>query len=175
MLSAYALSMSTVASQIRAILRTEKPIPSAAAIGRRLDCSRQLVQQVAKELGIRFPRFRAGPRPTLPFVARVSERVPGVRITSPNAGAAGELLVCADLMYRGWHVYRCVSPQAPCDIMAWKGETLLRIECRSGSRREGTGALVYAQPNDRIYDVLAISDLERRVEYRGPLAEVLNG
>jgi hypothetical protein len=163
--------VTTTTTQIRAILSTEQPIPTAAEIVRRLGCSRQLVYQTAEAAGIKLPRGKR-PRQRPDFITRVGERFPGVRLSSHSAGSAGELLVCADLMYRGWHVYRSMSPHAPADLIAWKGEDLLRIECRSGSR-SSTGRLVYGQPNDRLYDVLAVVDLEKRVEYRGPSAALL--
>jgi len=46
-----------------------------------------------------------------------------------TAGALAELLVCADLMKRGFHVFRAVGPHGPCDVVAFRrGEACLKIE-----------------------------------------------
>jgi hypothetical protein len=105
------------------------------------------------------------------FREYATERVPGVRLSSQTCGAAAELLVTADLMFRGWVVYRAVSPNAPWDLMACKGDKTLRIEVRSGTR-SGTGRLAYSAPA-RPFDVLAIVDVQKMIEYRGPRAAAL--
>lgn len=43
-----------------------------------------------------------------------------------------ELFVATDLMRRGYSVFRCVSPNSPCDLAILMGERLLRIEVRTG-------------------------------------------
>lgn len=161
--------MSTLDTQIRAILTTEQPMPGAADVAERLSCSRAMIYMVAKAAGIKWPSRRRSPGTA--FVNTVKERYLGVKLTAQSAGAAGELIVCADLMYRGWHVYRCVSAHAPADLIIWRAETFLRVECRSGRRLYGK--LTYAQPNDRIFDVLAIIDTDRSIEYRGPRADLV--
>lgn len=169
--SAYSSCMPTTQSQIRAILTTEAPPPTAAEIARRLECSRWDVYKAAKKAGINLSR---GPRPSGVARAWPAERFHGVRLTSQTAGAAGELIACADLMFRGWNVYRALSPNAPCDLIAWKGERILRIEVRS-ARRGQNGNLRYAQPSNRIYEVLALIDIEQKLEYRGPAASEILG
>lgn len=161
-------------SHILAILTTEQPRPTVRQIVDRLQCSRQLVHETAKAAGITLPRGPWPRRTPADVIRRQTERFPGVRLTSPNTGAAAELLVCADLMYRGWHVYRCVSPHAPADLIATKGESMVRVEVRAGTRHARSGRLIYGQPTGRLFDVLAIVDLEQKVEYRGPMASALN-
>lgn len=52
-------------------------------------------------------------------------------IDSCSFGAASELLASVDLIQRGWSVFRNVSTHAPCDLVAIKNETIIRIEVKS--------------------------------------------
>lgn len=49
-----------------------------------------------------------------------------------TVGAANELRVAADLMFKGYEVFRALSPQASCDLAILKNGKLLRVEVRSG-------------------------------------------
>src|SRR4051794_26510128 len=52
--------------------------------------------------------------------------------STATVGAMQELLVCADLMRRGWHVFRAMSPACPADIVAYKdGDDPIRIQVRT--------------------------------------------
>lgn len=51
--------------------------------------------------------------------------------TGANKGAAVELMVCADLLSKGFDVYRSVSPNSACDVIAVASERVLRIEVKS--------------------------------------------
>jgi hypothetical protein len=57
---------------------------------------------------------------------RQTDLSPGTR------GAVSELRVAADLMERGYEVFRALSPSCSCDIAVLKDGRLLRIECRTG-------------------------------------------
>lgn len=50
-------------------------------------------------------------------------------------GTAGEMAVAADLLYRGYHVYKSLSGAAPFDLIAYNESTKesYRIECREPS------------------------------------------
>lgn len=52
-------------------------------------------------------------------------------LPSVTVGALNELRVCADLMSRGVHVFRALSPGCPCDLIAMVGLSVYRIECKS--------------------------------------------
>lgn len=71
-------------------------------------------------------------------------------------GCAGELAVAADLLLRGYHVFRTVCANAPVDliIMDDAGQ-LLRVEVKTGT----------AQPRHEKYDVLARVLRDGSVEY----------
>lgn len=56
----------------------------------------------------------------------------GVAYTSSSArGAASELVACAWLLERGWHVCRSVSPSCPFDGIAWRDGVALRFEVKT--------------------------------------------
>lgn len=77
-------------------------------------------------------------------------------IPTGTIGAIHELVVCADLMRKGFHVFRAQSPSCPCDLIYMKGKELVRVEVRTGHRLEG-GRLSYPlRLNPDFFDVLAV-------------------
>jgi hypothetical protein len=46
-------------------------------------------------------------------------------------GAIGELIVAADLLKKGYHVFRSCSPSCPCDLAILKDEKLFRVEVKT--------------------------------------------
>ena len=57
-------------------------------------------------------------------------------------GALGELAVCADLLSRGYEVFRAVSPSCSVDVIAQKNGKISRVEVKTGYINKNT---------DRIY------------------------
>lgn len=55
----------------------------------------------------------------------------------------GELRVSADLIEKGFFVYRNVSPNGPFDLFAYKKGLELKIEVRKGYRRKGDGTVAW--------------------------------
>jgi hypothetical protein len=89
-------------------------------------------------------------------------------ITSNTAseGALGEMLVVADLMYKGYQVFRAVSPSADFDLIVSKGGELKRVEVTKGSMH--SGKLTWpAHPKPR--DILAVWLADKTVIYFPPL------
>jgi hypothetical protein len=73
-----------------------------------------------------------------------------------NTGAVSELLASADLLRRGYDVFRAVSPQCPCDLVAMRDGVCLRVEVRTGTPYLATGTVgVPLRETDR-FDVLAV-------------------
>ena len=90
----------------------------------------------------------------------------GVTLPPGTVGAAGELTICADLLRRGFHVFRSVSPSAPCDMIAVKPDlTVIRVESRTGQQR-GDGTIIWPKKASDSCDVYAV------VVYRGPDAQI---
>jgi hypothetical protein len=89
-------------------------------------------------------------------------------MVASDLGALAELQVSADLLRRGFHVFRAVSPAASCDLVAMRGEEILRIEVKS-ARRYACG-VQYNNPKDRSrFDVLALAVEGEGIEYRPSL------
>lgn len=53
-------------------------------------------------------------------------------INTASVGALHEMLVSADLMKRGFYVFRALSPSCPCDLIVMHGKTVLRVEVTTG-------------------------------------------
>ena len=83
-------------------------------------------------------------------------------------GARSELLASADLLKRGYEVYRSLSPHCSSDLIAAKDGKLLRIEVRTG-RRVLSGNIVYSKAKFRS-DHYAIV-IEEEVKYKPELPQ----
>ena len=55
-----------------------------------------------------------------------------LNVCSATVGAIGELRVCADLLLKGYNVYRSVSPACGCDLAAIKENKFYRVEVTTG-------------------------------------------
>jgi PD-(D/E)XK nuclease superfamily protein len=64
-------------------------------------------------------------------------------VSTAHRGTQGELLVCCDLLGKGYDVYRSVSPSAKCDLVAIKPGVILRIEVRTGTIYPANGRISY--------------------------------
>jgi Holliday junction resolvase-like predicted endonuclease len=60
-------------------------------------------------------------------------------INPPNQGAISELIVCADLIKKGYEVFRSVSPSAKVDLLIKKAHRLYSVEVKTIRVSEGTG------------------------------------
>ncbi len=64
---------------------------------------------------------------------------PNSHYESGRKGAAGEMVVIADLLHRGYEVWRAVSGQAACDLVTEIDGKLYKVEVRSVARQiDGT-------------------------------------
>lgn len=60
----------------------------------------------------------------------------GVQLTTGTMGAVGEMVVAIDLINRGYHVFRALSPSCPCDLVAYRdGVAPFRVEVRTATRK----------------------------------------
>jgi hypothetical protein len=66
-------------------------------------------------------------------------------ITNNAKGAAGELIVAADLFFKGYSVFRALAPSAPFDLIAVRADgRLITIEVRTARfKLKRTGELAY--------------------------------
>ena len=91
---------------------------------------------------------------------------PWAGLVEGTVGALGELKVAADLMLRGFEVFRALSPSCSADLVIHKDGLTQRVEVRTG---------VYAQSGSRVVndkthraDILAIA-YPNEVSYEPPL------
>lgn len=75
-------------------------------------------------------------------------------LASGTVGAISELLVSADLLRRGYAVFRALSAACPCDLAVLKGTTLIRVEVKTSYRYRGK--LMRPTLRTDNFDVLAI-------------------
>lgn len=55
------------------------------------------------------------------------------KITTPaTTGAISELVAASDLMRKGYHVFRAMSPSCPCDLIAFDKNGIKKVEVRTG-------------------------------------------
>ena len=57
-----------------------------------------------------------------------------LEIPASTVGALNELRAAVDLMARGYHVFRALSPSCECDLIATSNGQSLRIEVRTAYR-----------------------------------------
>ena len=55
-----------------------------------------------------------------------------INLSNGTIGAINELLVSTDLYYKGFNVFRSLSPSCPCDLIVTFDNSLKRVEVRSG-------------------------------------------
>lgn len=96
-------------------------------------------------------------------------KYPAGTITTGITGAISELRVSADLLTRGFAIFRAVSQSCECDLIAMKNKKLFRVEvttCRQVAKNGSLGNTKKADGHK--FDILAtyISS-EDRIVYQG--------
>jgi hypothetical protein len=91
-------------------------------------------------------------------------------LSSSNTGAVSELIVCADLLKKGYEVFRSVSATCSCDVIALRDGICTRIEVRSAQiRLDNNGATVpYNAKDFGRQDVVATLTILGDVTYYVP-------
>jgi hypothetical protein len=142
-------------------LRASDPDISGAVIAERLGISRQRAQQLLKELGLPT-KTPARPRyhyrePREPVAEKPKWQRFAAVVCGPHVGAHAEMIACADLLERGFDVFRSISQAGCCDLIAASRTTYktARVEVRAGNRR-ANGNLSVSRPARVRYDVLAV-------------------
>lgn len=100
----------------------------------------------------------------------------GPQVSTGVRGAINELIVCADLMNRGYSVFRSVSQSCSCDLIAMKPnvnlpvqqQNYLRVEVTTATRTK-KGDAVFAPHDPDAYDLLALVFVDGEIEYRPKL------
>jgi serine/threonine protein kinase len=69
----------------------------------------------------------------------------GSNCSSGAAGAISKLLIAADLLKRGYAVFRALSPSCPCDLAILHNGQLLAVEGRTGYAHRITNTVTFAK------------------------------
>jgi len=78
-------------------------------------------------------------------------------VAKPFIGAMNELIVCSDLLSKGYHVFRNVSQHGPCDMVIIKDNKCFRIEVKT-ARILPSGLMVHSPVTEtQSYDILAVA------------------
>lgn len=65
-------------------------------------------------------------------LAKLTGRLVNDKISTSSVGAMSELFVCGELLKKGYHVFRSLSPSCFCDLVAIKNGETMCIEVRTG-------------------------------------------
>ena len=88
-------------------------------------------------------------------------------ICQADRGTYGELLVCCDLLHKGYDVYRSVSPAAKCDLVVIRPPVMYRVEVRTGHLKPHSITMAYSK--DRLTaeftDVVAVVIQAKEIWY----------
>lgn len=98
---------------------------------------------------------------------RGGEKILG-NLSAGTVGALGELVVSADLMRRGYEVYRALSPASSCDVLALKDGQMFSIEVRTGWKSLG-GRLTTNKVNLKAQYLAIVIHREGEVIYQPDL------
>lgn len=99
----------------------------------------------------------------LDYRRRMGREIIGTTIPSGTTGAISELVVSADLMGKGWAVFRAMSPSCFCDLVAVDGQNhIKRIEVRTGYRSQVSGKVSYPKQRNGEIDLFGVVDRNSR-------------
>lgn len=89
-------------------------------------------------------------------------------------GAQSELIVSADLLDRGFEVFRSVAQACSCDLIAMKGRKLIRIEVRTGKMSQTAGKVKFQHglKDSGRYDSFAVVTTGEVTYFAGPCDKV---
>ena len=82
-------------------------------------------------------------------------RVPRGTLANGTLGAMRELVVCADLLSRGFDVFRAVSPSCSFDLVAHRSGRLYRVEVSTGFARPD-GSISHSKRDTSRFDLLGL-------------------
>lgn len=72
-------------------------------------------------------------------------------------GTYSELMVCCDLLKKGYDVFRCISPCSDFDLAVYKKpHEFIRIEVKTGYVHQTTKTFNYSFPRNNEYDIIAV-------------------
>ena len=81
-----------------------------------------------------------------------------------TVGAIHEMVVCANLLGRGYHVFRAISASSPCDLAVLVDRKLFLIEVTTGYMGT-TGKLQYPPHKNGKFDAIAVVHGKEEITY----------
>jgi hypothetical protein len=76
-----------------------------------------------------------------------------------HVGCLSELLVCIDLLGKGWSVYRALDAGAACDLVAIRGDEVVRVEVKTDGPR------IKLKKKWGRFDILAVAYADNKIRY----------
>ena len=76
-------------------------------------------------------------------------------LPTATVGALNEMRASAELLSRGYHVFRAVSPSCPCDLIAMRDGESIRVEVTTGYKNQD-GSIGYPPHTSGEYDMLIV-------------------
>lgn len=104
----------------------------------------------------------------LPSRTRVEPHGINDNVANGTVGAISELLVCADLMKKGWEVFRALSPHSNSDVLALRDGLLLKLEIRTGmyyNKDNGEKLFNYSKKNIIGKSVVVVTLPDNKIHY----------
>jgi len=94
-------------------------------------------------------------------------------VTSNNKGNIGELLACADLLRKGYYVFRSVCTNNPCDLVIFDGKNKIFLVEVKTVYINMAGEITNPPTDKNIFHILAKVILaENRVVYESKIPEI---
>lgn len=85
-------------------------------------------------------------------------------VSRSTVGAISELMVCCDLMSRGYSVFRAMSINCFSDIVAIKGDSVYQIEIKTG-RYQKDDRLVWPHGNTKGKCLVVFTFRDKKIHY----------
>jgi hypothetical protein len=90
--------------------------------------------------------------------------IAGKELNTGAKGAIQEYRIIVDLMVKGYEVFRACSPNQSCDLIATKGATVVKVECKTVNVKLN-GDVGKVPRNIDKHDVLACITKDGRIFY----------
>ena len=80
-------------------------------------------------------------------------------INKSDKGILGEHAVIADLIRKGFNVFKAVNRHSPFDLLIEKDDIIMKVEVKTGGRNDKTGTLYFGSTVNNDFHILAVYDL----------------
>lgn len=88
-----------------------------------------------------------------------------LKLSTGTTGAIAELLASADLMRRGYEVYRALSQASDCDLLGIKDGQIHKFEVRTGRYSVGSRRLYWSNSRISGKQLIIVTHSDNKVHY----------